>query len=240
MKVITMSLYRRLDYTQQVLEALSKCDGIDEYQVFIHCEPGYPRVVEAARMSAIPNKEIVVNHKQLGCTLNINTALHHGFEHSDYVIHVEDDILFAKDALRYFEWANQKFKYDPFVFTVGGYHKEVVSPDKFYTYRRERWFTPWGWATWRDRYEFINHIISLNSTETMSWDEITNKCARGDRVQVIPLLSRTQNIGAVNGTYCPGPEWHRENQFNEFWAGMDGIDIDQTWRGFLPEGSDND
>jgi hypothetical protein len=49
---------------------------------------------------------------------------------------------------------------------------------------------------------------------------ITNHDIRKDRLQVVPVLARTQNIGSEDGTYCPGPDFHRAHQFNEFWAGV--------------------
>ena len=30
-------------------------------------------------------------------------------------------------------------------------------------------------------------------------------------------MSRIQNIGQENGQWCPGPEWHKKNQYNEYW-----------------------
>jgi hypothetical protein len=36
-------------------------------------------------------------------------------------------------------------------------------------------------------------------------------------MEIFPLVSRIQNIGAQEGTYCPGPEWHYHNQYNDYW-----------------------
>ena len=30
-------------------------------------------------------------------------------------------------------------------------------------------------------------------------------------------MSRIQNIGQENGQWCPGPELHKKNQYNEYW-----------------------
>lgn len=52
-KVVTMTLFRRPQYTRQVLEALACCEGIREYLVLLHVEPGYPEVLKLARRAEV-------------------------------------------------------------------------------------------------------------------------------------------------------------------------------------------
>jgi hypothetical protein len=227
---IAVTLYKRLDYSRRVLEHLKACAGIEDYLVSLHVEPGYPRVLELARSFPLPNRNLVVNDTRLGCTANIHSALKYGFMRSEYVIMVEDDVLLAPGALKYFEWAREVFRDDPSIFTVAAYRKEEVAAKDFYTYGKEQWFTPWGWATWKDR--FVEMTDKWGWNEVDSWDCVVSKHARGERYQVYPTLSRSQNIGAVGGTYCPGPEWHKDNQFNPFWAGLPELGIDPNTKEF--------
>ena len=65
-----------------------------------------------------------------------------------------------------------------------------------------------------------------------------NHNVRKDRLEIKPMLARTQNIGAEMGTYCPSAAWYRDNQFNEVWAGsvelVDGNFHEGSVRTLLP------
>ena len=223
-KVVTVTLYRRHKYTQIVLDALAACDGIDAYHVIMHLEPGYPEVLRAAQQAKFARKTIVENGDRLGCSINTRCALDHGFQHADYVVHLEDDTVPARDCLRYFEWANEKYRNDPEVFTVSAYSRNVPAHDQWKQVVRTPWFTPWGWATWRDRWaEIAPHLGAI------AWGHCTNRL-RGDRVEVRPLLARCQNIGSELGEHCPSPEFHRQNHFNEFGAWSVHVESGQAFR----------
>ena len=137
------------------------------------------------------------------------------------VIVLDDDIVPAADCLRYFEWAGEKYRDDREVFTVSAYARETPPPARYHSVRRLRWFTPWGWATWRDRWEEMRAHWGFG--EPFSWDVIVNR-TRGERFEIQPFLSRVQNIGAEGGVHVPDPQWHREHQYNEFGAWSVSLD----------------
>ena len=213
-KVITMTAYRRPDYTRKVLDALSRCQGIDEYQVLLHLEPGCPEVLDVIHNSRFAQLTLVENADRLGCGPNTFSALHHGFQLADFVIHLEDDTVPTPDCLRYFEWARRTYQEDRDVFSVTSYSKVQATPEQYHTAVRHRWYTPWGWGTWIDRW---NEMAENWSNQPVTWDLALNHL-RGERFEVHPLLARTQNIGAEMGEHCPSPEYHRNNHFNEFGA----------------------
>jgi hypothetical protein len=226
-KVITITAYRRLEYTRQVVEALSRCAGIDDYLVLFHLEPGYPEITELASSAPLANKRIVLNETRLGCTANTYEALDHGFRIADFVVHIEDDCVPSRDCLRYFEWARHAYRDDPAVFTVTSYSRGIPPPEKYFAVHRDSWFIPWGMGTWSDRWTEMRDRWGFG--EEKSWDLCVNDM-RGGRVQIQPHLARTQNIGAESGTYCRSPEWHRENQFNEFGAWSLDLDLSTPFR----------
>lgn len=211
-KVITMTLFRRPQYTREVLRHLLKCDGIDDYRVIIHIEPGTAGVLQAASEAAFARKIIVENADQLGCTLNTRCAIEHGFQWSDYVIHFEDDTVPSRDCLRYFEWARGRYQNDPQIFSVCAYSKSRPDSSRYHAVRRTPWFTPWGWATWQDRWDEI-----LPRLAAKAWGHRANE-TRGSRCELQPLLARVQNIGAEFGAHCPSPDFHQKHQYNAFGA----------------------
>lgn len=219
-KIIVVTLYNRPQYTSETLGALGRCDGINDYKVLIHVDPGNSEVQRLANTWLHMNKEVFTNHARIGCNQNIFGALNHGFRESDYVIIFEDDCLPSWDCLRYFEWAAERYCDDKDVFTVASYRNATEPPEMWWRVHRERWFTPWGWATWRDRWPEMSRTWGIGTTD--SWDVIVNR-VRGSRCQITPHLARTQNIGAENGQHVPDPDWHRMNQFNAFWSGSVNI-----------------
>ncbi len=219
-KIIVLTTYRRPDYTARVVSALERCEGVHEYLVLFHCEPGHPEVLRAVESCNL-RKEVFVNHSRLGCTTNVFAALNDGFRRSGYVIALEDDTVPAGDFLVYMEWAGLRYRTDKSVFMVTAYNRSDPDSRHWPTgVRRDQWFSPWGWATWGDRFAEMSRHWPLGRPQ--SWDQWVNRMRAG-RCQVKPCLSRTQNIGALDGEYVPDPEWHAANQFNPIWAG-DGVE----------------
>lgn len=223
MKTITISLYNRANYTKILLDSLNQCFGIDDYKILITCEPGDQSVIDLASQFR-PNQTVLeINQTRLGCNSNIFKSIARGFEFSDYNIHFEDDTIPGKDCLKYFEWANSQYRDDDSVFTVCGY---VNSNNKTEHYRdksedpneicRRAWFTPWGWATWKDRFKEMRKMWDF-TWKNGSWDLTINNVVRRDRYEIFPAIARTQNIGAEKTTHVPSAEWHRTHHLNEYW-----------------------
>ena len=221
-KVIVVTLYKRPTYTWRVLDWLGRCHGVEEYSILFHVEPGCRPVLDLAREFAHPGKVVVENKALLGCTRNTYESLDHGFRHGDFVIVFQDDDAPARDCLRYFEWARDRFEADRDVFSVSAYTKSRVGPEHYYTARRVRCFTSLGWGTWRDRWIEMRENWPFGAPH--SWDVGANRL-RGDRCEIRPDLARAQNIGAEDGVHCSGPTWHRDNQWNEFGAWSVPLDL---------------
>ena len=227
-----MTASRRPGYTRQVLEALLRCDGVEDYRLLPCLEPGDDRVRELLESVTFMPCEPTVHESRLGCGANTLFALERGFANSDFVIHLEDDTLPAADALRFFEHCRDAYRDDPAVFTIGGYPSKPNAPKvapnsldgRFRTIQRHQWFTPWGWATWRNRFEEMRQ-----NWDSESWDTHLNNVVRGDRFEITPVLSRFQNIGAEEGAHVPSPQWHRENQHLDFWAGVAVVLESAVW-----------
>lgn len=217
MKTLTLTTFRRPQYTLQVFQHLNNCAGIEDYTLFIQAEPNQILFDLISYFKFKCKTDVVFNARQLGCKENNLQVLERAFEHTDYNIHVEDDILMSRDALKYFEWG-QKQREEK-LFTIAGYSKttlEDTTVDKSHGVEKEYWYVPWGWATWKENFKEMLKIRELQTIYT--WDDEINRFIRGDsRYQLKPLLSRTQNIGSFGGSHIPSPEWHIQNQYNQFW-----------------------
>jgi hypothetical protein len=108
----------------------------------------------------------------------------------------------------------------------------MVDPALHFSTGRRKWFTPWVWGMWRDRYQ------SLPPDAYIGWDSQFNfetlaphyqakrdrPGMRGQRYEVFPLLSRCNNIGMEGGIHAGlyTPEQMEKIQHLHFWAGAAG------------------
>lgn len=212
-KIITMTAYKRPEYTRKVLDNLQQCIGFEEYIILPTIEPGFPEVIEL--FSNIPNCDIVVNEERLGCGQNTLKALQRGFAISDFVMHLEDDTVPGIDSLRYMEWAYETYKDDEHIFTVTAYNRvrdiNKINPRDYFSAHRQKWYTGWMWGTWIDRFEEIS-----KRWDFQSWDKNINKI-RGNRYEICPTLPRSQNIGEHSGTSVKSNYW-RMYHYSPYWV----------------------
>lgn len=214
-KTISISLYNRLKYTKVVLENLNNCFDIENYKIFICCEPSNNEVIQLAKEFRPKQTTVLVNNSILGCNKNIYQCLAIGFEMNTFHIHIEDDTVPGRDFLDYCEYCRNKFKNDKEILTISGYSRD--SGDHCNFIKKNKWFTPWGWASWKDRWEqYIKPAFRLSFQSKNSWDIFVNE-AREEKFELRPLVARTQNIGAENGTHCPDANYHFHIQYNENW-----------------------
>lgn len=224
MNTITISLCNRPEYTSRTLKSLFNCYGIDAYNVSIFVEPVDQKVISIALEYAqkFKNINVFINKKKLGCNYNIFQSLSYAFDklHSNFNIHVEDDVLLGKDALYYFNWCNNHYHQDDNIFTVSSYERSKKEDEsKLNLAKRHNWFIPWGWATWSNRWHggYGKELLDrISNPRYKSWDCHTNDIRR-DRFEIRPIIARSQNIGAENGVHVPSAAWHQKNQYNDYW-----------------------
>jgi hypothetical protein len=202
---ITISGYNRPAYLDQTCHAVSRCVGVSSCRVAVLLDP-CDETDESKAIAAKHGYEAIVLTQHAGCNDAIYTSLRYGFEimQSEFHLHFEDDTVPTRDALLWFSWARDRYRHDPNVFTVSGYQQK--SNGRLDECGTRRWFTPWGWGTWVDRWvEMANCWTSRDGT---SWDIIVNNVIRRTRWEAYPTVSRIQNIGAERGTHVADAEWH--------------------------------
>ncbi len=202
---ITISGYNRPDYLDQTCHAVSRCVGVSSCRVAVLLDP-CDETDESKAIAAKHGYEAIVLTQHAGCNDAIYTSLRYGFEimQSEFHLHFEDDTVPTRDALLWFSWARDRYRHDPNVFTVSGYQQK--SNGRLDECGTRRWFTPWGWGTWVDRWvEMANGWTSRDGT---SWDIIVNNVIRRTRWEAFSTVSRIQNIGAERGTHVANAEWH--------------------------------
>jgi len=213
---IVMTLCNRPKYTARVLDALAACDGADKVPVYLMVEPVNDEVLRIAKGFRQPC-EVYMYTNRVGCNINTAYALAKGFENSDRVLALEDDTVPGRDLIRFITWALNEYEDDESVFSVCGYQR--TRPEELHRTSevvRENWFTPWGWATWRDRFESVQMTWPARNSH-MSWDTMIHRGKLGDRCEIRPVVARVQNIGGELGLHVPSVEWHEKHHLNPHW-----------------------
>jgi glycosyltransferase involved in cell wall biosynthesis len=123
-KVITIVAFDRIKYFSRVIQALAAADGANEYTILISIDgydnthfsgfkylpnfEKYTNLIDIAKkyqenveLTGFPFKhvEVRIASENLGYAKNKRQALEWGFEKSDYVIFIEDDIVVAPDGI---------------------------------------------------------------------------------------------------------------------------------------------
>lgn len=233
MKIISMCVWRRPDIAANALGALSRCPGIGNYRLLVHIDGGGAHEMPGlfSDVSFMP-VTVLTADRNLGCNESTKRILSVAFEHSDYVIHNEEDILLAPDALQYFEWAEQ-FKADPSILSVAAWrhdsgwlaeHGPFPDGQQIETkVTKMGCFHCWGWATWKDRWQNMLANWTGNDDQTLSWDVALEAYRVREKLyEVIPFVSRAFNIG--HGGI------HRGDAWLSYWAGSAGFQPPSTYQ----------
>lgn len=212
MKVIASVHNNRPKYSKACIDAMKQSIGIENYHVLFYVEPVNDEVIDIIRSCDL-DKTVVVNSHVNGININQKQCGLHAFLLSNYVILIEDDVLISKDALQFFEFANERYKNDLGVFSVTGYNREYTlpSPKDYYTVFRRKWYHPWGVAAWRRSW---NYLLNRN------WKGSDLDITGYDCYEIYPVLSRCQNIGIKNGFHNMSEEFYRTNHYLANWAGQ--------------------
>ena len=118
-------------------------------------EPGHEEVIDAFRQWSACESRLAVNKERMGLNRNTQEALVRALLlRAAVVVHLEDDTVPSPDALRYFEWANERFRNDADTFAVCSYRKTgraegLIPANAGRVIRKPDEFFPSGWATWR-------------------------------------------------------------------------------------------
>lgn len=213
-KVITMTAYRRNDYTREVLDSLAACHGVADWLFLPHVEPGYDEVIETVRGFSACESIVEINPERKGLNRNTHAAVSCGAARNpDVLLHIEDDTVLAPDALLWFEWAvceiMTKKKCGPNVLLASGYNGVKQKPTETHVGNVRKIWCPWGWATNSGGLQFL--LAKWNFRNPKCFTCHFRRVYHHTRWEIFPSLSRVQNIGYTAGENGRTAEWYRAN-----------------------------
>lgn len=205
---IAMPVCNRPEYTERAIKAIPL--GIP---IYAHVDCQKDGLFNKEVLEVLKKHDIVYEMAQdkLGCNGNVKAALELAWNSGlqpDVVVCIEDDIVVEPDAFDYIRWAANRYKHDPQYRTIGLWaHKQGWQPGRPFhpselgKVMEQPKFSVWGWATWRDRWEEIRDRWTTGpDSHDTSWDVVMLSQLEG-RKEVVPSISRANNIGELNGTH---------------------------------------
>lgn len=164
---IVISVYDRLDHLKRCVESLLRNSYAPYSELYVISDAAYKEehifLIDEVRSyikSITGFKKVypVFRKTNMGGNKSILTAIHDILQVYDSFISLEDDIVVSNDFLRYMNEALVYYKEDKRIFSICGFKIPFLLPKD---YRADVYFypcnSPWGIATWKDRWETVNH-----------------------------------------------------------------------------------
>ncbi len=164
---IIVPVYDRLEHLKGCIESLKKNKEAAESVLYVVSDAAYKkeheeRIQEVRRyISSIDGfKEVrpLFREKNLGAHLSIGLAMKDALQTYGSFIFLEDDIVVSDSFLRYMNEGLSYYSEQKNIFAICGFKAPFEMPKD---YTEDVYFypcnSPWGFATWKDRWEAVNH-----------------------------------------------------------------------------------
>lgn len=163
---IIVSVYNRFEHLKRCVEALRRNPLACYSDLFIlsdapYCEAHRDRIGEIREyIKSIHGFNAVVplfREKNVGAHISITEGVQSVLEQYDRFIFLEDDIVVSTDFLQFMNEGLFYYEKDPHIFSICGYKVPFPLPP---SYTKDLFFypcnSPWGFATWKDRWLKVN------------------------------------------------------------------------------------
>ena len=157
---ICLFVHNRPAQTRRALDALAHNPMAGESELYVFCDgPQGPADLAAVReVRSLVHRErrfrrVLIHERQHhgGRTRAVLSGLDDLFRCHDAVIILEDDLETCPQFLAFMNEGLSRYRLDPRVGAIQGWHAGPGdAPNGIYF---SRYFTPWGWATWRRAWE---------------------------------------------------------------------------------------
>lgn len=164
---IVISVYDRYDHLKRCVESLQKNNYAPYSELYVISDAAYKEehipLINKVRsyvngITGFKKVYPVFREKNMGANKSIRLAYQDIFQIYDSFISLEDDIVVSEDFLQYMNDALVYYKNDKRIFSICGFKAPFQLPE---SYKEDVYFypcnSPWGIATWKDRWEAVNH-----------------------------------------------------------------------------------
>lgn len=222
---ISLICFKRLGYLQEVVQSLRNSIDYSYYRytdfiLHISADFYHTEIIDYIKSIDWIKTDLIINRAPIGCNANSKQAICRAIEQHDAIIYLEDDTLLAKDAIDFFVDHLHQHKNDHEILSVGGYNRttSLQHQELLYQSMIRQKFCCWGVGFWKSKIDTIlnNWIKDLNICTDMSWDTHLENTVFNTYYQIVPEISRIQNIGARRGTYQSDVIFYFDNHYTPF------------------------
>lgn len=232
---IALFVYNRLDNTRQTIEHLLKNPQACQSELYVFSDGGKDelswKLVNELRtylhtIRGFKQIHLIERSRNIYIEQNVTEGIQEVFKQHDTVIVLEDDICTSPVFLSYMNEALEKYKDEKRVMHIAGFTNLDV-PDKGDTYLTPH-MTGWGWATWKDRWQYFKryeskaealeglaqeelraieydgnfHCLQSLDRQPIPWDICWELCIyKHQGLCLHPTHTLVKNIGITNGTH---------------------------------------
>ena len=169
---VVMIGYTRKETLKRSLLNLSRCYGLDGREIYLFldaaCKPEHEQSVAEmyacaakVRNDVLPQLKIIRRECNYGVPGNLISAVTQILNEYGRIIFFEDDVLVSRTFLTFMDDALDFYESDKRIWCINGNSGPYVRIPKDYPY--DVYLTPrnlpWGWATWKDRWEKVDFQI---------------------------------------------------------------------------------
>ncbi len=203
---LAFTAYKRIEYMRTVLSSWDNSTGINAIPIVIHVEPVYKAMHQ---LCSNWRGNTIINPRRYGALENPWHALESGFEQGEFVILAEDDSIVSNDILLYMQWAATEYRQDHSVLAVCAFQRYMLDGPSDAVMRSNE-FSPTIWGTWHDRWVGsgglrdtwdFDYSSGIKPGMQAGWDWNINLRVRKGRKFIVPIYSRAQHIGELDGTH---------------------------------------
>ncbi|MGG4491324.1 hypothetical protein [Metabacillus idriensis] len=161
--------YNRPNDLYNLLDALSKCKGIENTDVYIYID-GPRKSIDnelvnksirvAYEIEGFKSKKVVISKINKGLAASIIDGVSTILKQYKKIIVLEDDLILNNEFLVIMNRMLDCYKNDPKIWSISGYSFPIDVSDikqDWYSVTRS---SSWGWATWEDRWSTIDWDIN--------------------------------------------------------------------------------
>ena len=166
-------------------------------------------IVNMAKTSRL-NFKIIKRKKNLGLKQSLLNGIDYMAKNSNFFTILEDDIVIYENFFKFHYKNLIKYKNKKNIFSICGFQfKNLEKNYKFLSSLQIKYFIPWGWSCWSDKWKnlrksnshlnfetplYLKNKLKLNNNNYWSLDLI-NYCKRNNFEFIYPTVSLLKNIG---------------------------------------------
>ena len=197
---VVMIGYSRQQTLELSLQNLSRCFDVADRDISLFLDapykPEHQQLTDALYVCAcalkekmLPHLRIVRRERNYGVPGNLISAVSETLNLYGRIIFFEDDVLVSRTFLRFMDEALEFYEKDKRIWCINGNSGPYVRIHRDYPY--DVYLTPrnlpWGWATWKDRWEAVDFTIRDWPEKAQDTEFVRKVVAAGE--ELLPLLN---------------------------------------------------